>query len=295
MTDLGNEVRLGGSGRWIGDGRLECDPRPEGVVVQTQRHVAGAQQVARRFTQVAQRRARPDVSGHVVEQAATDQVMTHQDENLNAATPPFIGGNYFDKYRSKNPIHQLLMRGFLASARNLLSQIDFESILEVGCGPGDLASRILPPECDYLGIDIDASQVELAKHRYPQLEFTVGSAYELPVESKSRDLVIACEVFEHLVEPEKALAEIARVAKRWVLISVPWEPAWRILNVARGKYWSSFANTPGHVQHFSRRAIQQLIRIRIELISNKRPFPWTMILGKTAASKKSILAFRNPS
>jgi len=221
--------------------------------------------------------------------------MTHQYENLNAATPPFIGGNYFDKYRSKNPIHQLLMRGFLSSAQNLLSQIDFESVLEVGCGPGDLASRILPPVCDYLGIDIDASQVELAQHRYPQLEFTVGSAYELPVESKSRDLVIACEVFEHLVDPKKALAEIARVAKRWVLISVPWEPAWRILNVARGKYWSSFDNTPGHVQHFSRKTIRQFVATRVECVDIRSPLPWTMIMGKIAASKRSIPPFRNPS
>jgi hypothetical protein len=57
----------------------------------------------------------------------------------------FIGGNYFDKYRSKNPIHQWLMRGFLSSVRELLASIEYGSVLEVGCGPGDLATRTLPP------------------------------------------------------------------------------------------------------------------------------------------------------
>ena len=205
--------------------------------------------------------------------------MPHPLESSVPTNDSFVGGNYFDKYRSKNPIHQILMRGFLSSAKHLLSQAEFESVLEVGCGPGDLAARILPPKCNYLGIDIDASQIELARRRYPHLAFATGSAYELPIESKSRDLVIACEVLEHLDAPEKALAEIARVTKCWVLISVPWEPAWRILNVARGKYWSRFGNTPGHVQHFSKRAIHDLIQARMSISHVRRPFPWTMVLG----------------
>lgn len=211
--------------------------------------------------------------------------MTHPVENSVETNVTFVGGNYFDKYRSRNPIHRMLMRGFLSSAKALLSHAEFDSVLEVGCGPGDLAARVLSPTCDYLGIDIDASQIELAQQRYPHFAFARGSAYELPVESESRDLVIACEVLEHLDAPEKALAEIARVAKRWVLISVPWEPAWRILNVARGKYWTRFGNTPGHLQHFSRGAISSLIETQVELSQLRRPFPWTMFLGKRKGSK----------
>jgi len=197
-------------------------------------------------------------------------------------TPPrdaeFIGGNYFDKYRSTNPIHQWLMRGFLGSVRELLGSIEYGSVLEVGCGPGDLATRILPPQVDYLGIDIDETEIEIARKQYPQLSFQTGSAYELPVESNSFDLVIACEVLEHLEDPVRALAEIDRVANRWVLVSVPWEPTWRILNVIRGKYWRSFGNTPGHVQHFSRRDFFALLSSRLEIVALKTPMPWSMAL-----------------
>ena len=197
-------------------------------------------------------------------------------------TPPrdaeFIGGNYFDKYRSTNPIHQWLMRGFLGSVLELLGSIEYGSVLEVGCGPGDLATRILPPQVDYLGIDIDEAEIETARNRYPQLTFQVGSAYELPLESNSFDLVIACEVLEHLEDPAKALAEIDRGAKRWVLVSVPWEPTWRILNMLRGKYWRSFGNTPGHVQHFGRRDFVALLSSRFEIVALKTPMPWSMAL-----------------
>ena len=197
-------------------------------------------------------------------------------------TPPrdaeFIGGNYFDKYRSTNPIHQWLMRGFLGSVRELLGSIEYGSVLEVGCGPGDLASRILPPQVDYLGIDIDETEIEIARKQHPQLSFQAGSAYELPVESNSFDLVIACEVLEQLEDPAKALAEIDRVANRWVLVSVPWEPTWRILNVIRGKYWRSFGNTPGHVQHFRRRDFVALLSSRFEIVAIKTPMPWSMAL-----------------
>jgi ubiquinone/menaquinone biosynthesis C-methylase UbiE len=208
-------------------------------------------------------------------------------------TPPrdaeFIGGNYFDKYRSTNPIHQWLMRGFLGSVRELLGSIEYGSVLEVGCGPGDLATRILPPQVDYLGIDVDEMEIETARNRYPQLSFQVGSANALPVESNSFDLVIACEVLEHLEDPARALAEIDRVAKQWVLVSVPWEPTWRILNVIRGKYWRSFGNTPGHVQHFSRAEIRRQIVNRFVIVNELDPLPWTIIVASKRSSQKTHL------
>ena len=75
-------------------------------------------------------------------------------------------------------------------------------------------------------------------------------------------------------------AEVARVSSGWLLLSVPWEPVWRILNVARGRYVGSLGNTPGHVQHFSRRAIRGLVASRFELVAERRPFPWTVLLAR---------------
>ena len=55
-------------------------------------------------------------------------------------------------------------------------------------------------------------------------------------------------------DPEATLAEMARVARRHLLVSVPREPLWRGLNMARGAYLRDLGNTPGHVNHWSKRA-----------------------------------------
>lgn len=170
------------------------------------------------------------------------------------------------------------MREFLRNARALISAITFDSVLEVGCGPGDLAANIFPNGDGYVGLDIDEYQVGLARSRYPDKSFTVGSASDLPFAPDSFDLVVACEVFEHLDYPDKAICELARVSKRWGLVSVPWEPVWRILNMTRGKYWSAYGNTPGHVQHFSRKAIRQLCNTQFRIKKERNSFPWTIIL-----------------
>jgi hypothetical protein len=96
--------------------------------------------------------------------------------------------------------------------------------------------------------------------------------------------VVACEVFEHLERPAAAIHEVARVAADWLLLSVPWEPTWRLLNLARGKYVRRLGNTPGHLQNFSRRAIRQLVSQRFDIVAQRRPFPWTMLLARKRRS-----------
>src|SRR5260370_18960510 len=57
--------------------------------------------------------------------------------------PSFVPGNHFDKYHSRNPLHQFLLRGFLRSARELVAIAKPARILEVGCANGELASALL--------------------------------------------------------------------------------------------------------------------------------------------------------
>lgn len=158
--------------------------------------------------------------------------------------------------------------------------------MEVGCGPGDLAWRLFghcSADIQYVGIDISKDEIELAKSRYPDFNFIQGSAYALPSSDRQHDLCIACEVLEHLDHPESAIAEISRVTSGYALISVPWEPVWRMLNVSRGKYLSGLGNTPGHVQHFSRRAIRALLEREFQVEKQVTPFPWTMLLARKAS------------
>jgi SAM-dependent methyltransferase len=107
-----------------------------------------------------------------------------------------------------------------------------------------------------------------------------ASALELPFANSTFDLVLAIEVLEHLPDPGQAMREIARVASDAVVVSVPWEPVWRVGNLARGRYLTDLGNTPGHIQHFTRRGLVSLARASLDVDLVLRPVPWTMIRGR---------------
>jgi 2-polyprenyl-3-methyl-5-hydroxy-6-metoxy-1,4-benzoquinol methylase len=131
-----------------------------------------------------------------------------------------------------------------------------------------------------VGIDLDdpALHAEWEKRRAPNLEYMVNKAENLPFGDDEFEVATAIEVLEHVPEPEQTLAEMARVASKWLLVSVPREPLWRGLNMARGAYVKDLGNTPGHVNHWSKRAFVSLCSRHGEVVEARSPFPWTMLL-----------------
>ncbi|MGA2447321.1 MAG: class I SAM-dependent methyltransferase [Polyangiaceae bacterium] len=198
-----------------------------------------------------------------------------------AQQEPVIVGNVYDKYGTRNPFARLLMRGFLDTVGSLFARIAPGSALEVGCGEGLLAQHLAttgPPPLRFVLCDIDIRRI--SPHVDRRFERQEASAYELPFADATFDLVICCEVLEHLRDPSRAIAEAARVARRAVLVSTPREPLWRLLNVARGSYLSAWGNTPGHVQHFSGRGLVRLASGFLDVVERRSPPPWTVLLGR---------------
>lgn len=196
---------------------------------------------------------------------------------------PNVVGNVYDKYGTKNPVARAMMRGFLGAVTDLFDLANADRVLEVGCGEGRLADHLMRHGSREPGrfVASDLSLEERASDLDPRIEFREASIYELPFEDASFDLVVCCEVLEHLEQPRAGVAELARVSASNVLVSTPWEPMWRALNIARGKYWSAWGNTPGHLQHFSRRALVELASSQLDIREVRRPLPWTVILGNT--------------
>jgi 2-polyprenyl-3-methyl-5-hydroxy-6-metoxy-1,4-benzoquinol methylase len=194
-------------------------------------------------------------------------------------------GNTFDKYGSTNPVVRRLMAGFHATLDELWAKAAPESILDVGCGEGVLtfewAERL--GERRVVGIDLDDPKLraEWDRRSRPNLEFRAEEATSLPFADDEFDLACAIEVLEHVPEPEATLAEMARVARRHLLVSVPREPLWRALNMARGAYLRRLGNTPGHVNHWSRGAFVRLLSRYGTVEEARSPFPWTMLLVGT--------------
>jgi SAM-dependent methyltransferase len=194
-----------------------------------------------------------------------------------------VTGNTYDKYGSTNPVVRRLMAGFEGTLEELFTQADPQSLLDVGCGEGVLThqwAQRLGDERRVVGIDLDdpALHAEWAKRTAPNLEYRVMKAENLPFADDEFDTATAIEVLEHVPDAEHTVAEMARVAKRWLLVSVPREPLWRGLNMARGAYWKDLGNTPGHVNHWSKRSFVALLSRHGEVVQARSPFPWTMLL-----------------
>ena len=193
-----------------------------------------------------------------------------------------VTGNTYDKYGSANPLVRRMMTGFERDLDELLALADPGSLLDVGCGEGVLVERWARrlEGRRVVGIDLEEESIQAgwAQRRAPNLEYRVMHAENLPFGANEFALASAIEVLEHVPDPEHTLAEMARCAERHLLVSVPREPLWRALNMARGAYWRDLGNTPGHLNHWSKRSFTALLARHGTVAEVRSPFPWTMLL-----------------
>lgn len=193
-----------------------------------------------------------------------------------------VTGNTYDKYGSSNPVVKRLMTGFERSLDELFDQAQPQSLLDVGCGEGVLVHRWAQrlPSARLVGIDLEEPSIQAgwAQRHAPNLEYRVMKAENLPFGDDEFDVATAIEVLEHVPDPEHTLAEMARCAHGHLLVSVPREPLWRMLNMARGAYVKDLGNTPGHLNHWSKRSFTKLLSRYGEVVERRSPFPWTMLL-----------------
>jgi 2-polyprenyl-3-methyl-5-hydroxy-6-metoxy-1,4-benzoquinol methylase len=199
-----------------------------------------------------------------------------------------VTGNTYDKYGSTNPLVRRMMAGFEGTLDELLAAADPGSLLDVGCGEGVLVHRWAErlDQRRVVGIDLEEPSIQAGweQRRAPNLEYRTMRAgradrvENLPFADGEFDAVSAIEVLEHVPDPEHTLAEMARCGQRHLLVSVPREPLWRMLNMARGAYWGALGNTPGHLNHWSKRSFVRLLSRYGEVVETRSPFPWTMLL-----------------
>ena len=193
-----------------------------------------------------------------------------------------VTGNTYDKYGSSNPVVRRLMDNFERTLDELFTLASPASVLDVGCGEGVLVQRWAQQlgEGRVVGIDLEEESIQAgwAEHSAPNLEYRVMEAQNLPFAAEEFELASAIEVLEHVPDPEHTVSEMARCASRYLLVSVPREPLWRMLNMARGAYWPALGNTPGHLNHWSRRSFVAMLSRYGEVAEVRSPFPWTMVL-----------------
>jgi 2-polyprenyl-3-methyl-5-hydroxy-6-metoxy-1,4-benzoquinol methylase len=193
------------------------------------------------------------------------------------------------KYESGR-IGQHLLDRYFATVDELVERATITTadarVLEVGCGEGLSTMRLrraLPTSVRLEASEFVEHLIPRARQNNPGLEVTHESIYELTHGDGEFDLVFLLEVLEHLDHPDRGLSELKRVTRHdgHLVLGVPREPLWRVLNMARGQYWKAWGNTPGHLNHWSSGAVVRFVEEHYGPVLVKRtPLPWTIVLAK---------------
>ncbi|MAG44564.1 hypothetical protein CL633_01615 [bacterium] len=123
-----------------------------------------------------------------------------------------------------------------------------ESVLDVGSGGGRLLLWFAYNGYKIIGIEPDAWYRNLVnkfivENTLKNCQIINGDIHEINYPDKSFDVIVCSEVLEHIKDPEQGIAEMARVAKKRIIITVP--------------VGHSFDNI-GHIHHFARQDIDRL-------------------------------------
>lgn len=183
---------------------------------------------------------------------------------VSPSAEPYQSANH-QKYTHGNRLYQWHLRAFLQRVYALLEHAQPQSVLDAGCGEG-FVTRFLAqqnPDLRLTGMDLSPDAVAYAQEHFGDLAtFRTGSLYKLPFSDNSFDVVLCSEVLEHLDDTDRAIAELKRVARRHVLITVPREPYFKWLNdIGRSL---GVSPDPGHVNFWTKKTFQDFIHSHFE-------------------------------
>jgi SAM-dependent methyltransferase len=215
---------------------------------------------------------------------------------MSTPEPASRGGNLYDKYGTRHPIERRLVDGFLAQVGELAERTGAREAHEVGCGEGEISMLLARRGLRVRGSDVAADVVTEARRRAAagglEIDFRQAPLEALSAPSDAAELVVCCEVLEHVSDPERGLEALTALASPWLIVSVPREPLWRVLNLARCRYVGELGNTPGHRGHWSRRAFVRWLSGPLTVVEVRTPLPWTMALCRASETSASPAAPR---
>ena len=140
------------------------------------------------------------------------------------------------------------------------------SVLDVGCGRADFLNSI-KPDHQIAGTEVNKKRVDHCKHVLRQDTVKLGNLEKgLEFEDSSFDAVTCLEVLEHLEDPQKALAELVRISRKRVIITVPFnEKIQNMLCIHCARY------TPlsGYLHSFNKENIRSVVPDNAKVVTIK--------------------------
>jgi Methyltransferase domain len=202
---------------------------------------------------------------------------------LAPGVPLEAAGQDAAKYGSSNPVVRRLLDRWSVRLREVVGPLS-GTVVDVGVGEGLCLERLLGPSAPtvgaetaprvrVIGVEYRPDKARVAR-RLPGVAPVVGDAGMLPLPDGCADLVTCIEVLEHLPEVDRAVDELARVAADRCVVSVPWEPWFRLGNLGRGKNVRRLGNDPEHVGWFTPARLRRTLERSFAEVHVVRAFPW---------------------
>ena len=187
-----------------------------------------------------------------------------------------------EKHSTKNPVSRFFLDNFYNTFLSEIKKLHPGTVLDVGAGEGftlqNLYTRKIGKRLE--GIEYMDEAISLAKKIHPHLNIKKGNIYNLQYQDNSFDVVVCTEVLEHLEDPEKALKELKRVSKKYLILSVPNEPYFTIQRFFRGKNMLHLGDHPEHIQHWSFVQFKKFVSVNLKIKTVRSPFPWTLLVAE---------------
>ena len=187
------------------------------------------------------------------------------------------------KYSNPNPLHRLSLNRFHAALASELHALAPTSILDFGCGEAFTLDQLAGHGVDisnYEGVDLRAEALDAARARWPGLRFSWADILDSEFDGRRYDVTMALEVMEHLYEPEPILKRLVGLTEKALVLSVPHEPWFQLMNLARGRDFIRLGNHPEHVQHWNSQTFADFISPYAEVVGIRRSFPFIIATAR---------------
>ena len=170
------------------------------------------------------------------------------------------------------------MARFLRDLDELVERSGASEAHEVGCGEGELSIRLARAGLRVRGTDAFAEVIEEARaprrggRRRDRLRGDAGRAARARAPTRpSWSSAARCSSTSRTRRRRSRCSPA--LARPWLIVSVPREPLWRALNLARLSYIGALGNTPGHLGHWSKRGFVRFLGERVEVVEVRSPLP----------------------